>query len=100
MAHKPGEEPPVLGSENSDIAAVSAMQPAGQMFEIGTLPYFNALLYENSPAQLAANELFQTLALRTDARDDLDLTLSLAAEISNRPALGRQDVLPTDRRFQ
>ena len=47
-----------------------AIPPGSRTFQIGSLPLLNTLLYGNSPAQVMAGELFQTLARYADTRND------------------------------
>ncbi len=56
-----------------EIPAPIATPQGGQMFQIGNLPQLNNLLYQNSPAQLATDWLFQALVRSTDDAVDLGL---------------------------
>ena len=62
---------------------------AGQVFQIGTAPALNSLLYGNSPRQLAANQLFLALARGTDAQAEFS-----ALVLSSGTICGQWEPIP------
>jgi hypothetical protein len=64
-----------------DAATVATTQPAGRVFQFGTLPILGALLYRNSPGQLAADRLFAAMGRLMETSVEVSL-LDLSETVS------------------
>src|SRR5438046_2470960 len=91
------DEAAANGAEPAQVPAfhaisVTAIQTFGQMFQVGSAPLLNALLYTNSPKLLAVDQLFLALARRSDLpeNDLTSLTWDIAGMDLSRQAAEQQ----------